>query len=91
MKDMSERRLTESGKEIVEAILQDDFHAVNFDVAGVHYCFSGWWLLDIQWPEDGREADKIYDSKEEFLSDPIFDGKTLGEVVVENIIVELLP
>ena len=91
MEDRTERKYTESGKDIVDAILQDDFHAVNFDVEGVHYCFSGWWLLDIEGPEEGQEEDKIYDSKEEFLNDPIFGGKTLGEVEVENIMVELWP
>lgn len=72
-------------EDIVTTILRDDFHAVNFDVNGIHYCFSGWWLLDI----DGEE--KEYDSKEEFLNDPIFDGKTLSEVKAENIDVELNP
>ena len=91
MEDRTERKYTESGKDIVDAILQDDFHAVNFDVEGVHYCFSGWWLLDIEGLEEGLEEDKIYDNKEEFLNDPIFGGKTLGEVEVENIMVELCP
>ena len=76
---------TNNDMDIVWRILREDFHAVNFDVAGVHYCFSGWWLLDF----DGGE--KTYISKEEFLKDPLFDGKTITEVKVENADWEFFP
>ena len=72
--------------DIVKEILKEDFHAVNFEVDGVHYCFSGWWMLDC---DNGDE--KIYDSKEEFLYDPIFNGKTISEANVENIDLEFFP
>lgn len=64
-----------SGNSFIRDILRDDFHAVNFDYHGRHYTFSGWWLLDM---DDG--SDKIYDSKAEFLNDPIFDGKTIKDI-----------
>ncbi len=54
----------------VEEIRNESFHAVNFYYKGTNYTFSGWWMLD--W----GEGEKLYDSKEEFLSDPFFDGRT---------------
>ena len=51
-----------------------DFHAVNFDYKGRHYCFAGWWVLD--WDEDSKD----YDTLEEFIKDPFFDGKTISEL-----------
>ncbi len=57
----------------IEQIRLPFFHAVNFKYKGEDYGFAGWWVL--YWGENG-ENDKIYDSKEEFLNDPIFDGRT---------------
>ncbi|MDD6790462.1 MAG: hypothetical protein PUE04_10200 [Lachnospira sp.] len=74
------------GNNFIRNILRDDFHAVNFDYNGLHYTFSGWWLLDVS---DG--SDKIYDSKTEFLNDPIFDGKTIQEINPENADFEFEP
>ena len=76
MEKQSKKWVDEFGNDIVGAILRDDFHAVNFEVDGILYWFSGWWLLDI-----GEDEDKVYDSKEAFLKDPIFNGNTLAEIV----------
>lgn len=63
----------------IVAIIRDPaFHAVNFHYAGQHYTFSGWWMLE--W-DDG---DKIYNSKEDFINDPFFDGRTIGEIQSET-------
>ena len=67
---------SERMSEAVKAILDVKFHAVNFLYKGVPYGFAGWWIL--YWGTDD-ELDKIYDSKEEFLSDKIFDGRTFEE------------
>lgn len=66
--------------DFVKEIMKDNFHAVNFDVDGVHYDFAGWWILG--WSDDDY---KIYDSKEEFINDPIFGGKTIEQVTPENV------
>ena len=49
-------------------------HAVYFTINGAKYVFSGWWIFE--WDK----GDKIYSSKDEFLSDPIFGGKTIIEL-----------
>lgn len=61
-------------KDIISGILNHDFHAVHFTFLEKNYIFSGWWLLD--W-DDG---DKEYMTVEEFLDDPIFDGKTIKDI-----------
>lgn len=66
--------------DFVKDILRDDFHAVNFDVNGIHYDFAGWWILE--W---GDNDYKIYDSREDFINDPIFGDKTIGQVIPENV------
>ncbi len=66
--------MTKRKNSISELILSKNFHAVNFTYQGVEYSFSGWWLLD--WGDD----DKTYSSREEFMSDRIFGGKTISEV-----------
>ena len=88
MEKQSKRWVEEQNEDIVTSILRDDFHAVNFDVDGVHYCFAGWWSL-CTGDGDNDEDYKIYDSKEEFLKDPVFDGKTLAEVNPVNVYVDL--
>lgn len=52
-------------------------HAAYFTYNNTRYVFSGWWLLE--W-DDGY---KDYDTKEEFLEDPFFEGKRLEEIVDE--------
>lgn len=64
----------EYGNDFVETLMREDFHAVNFDFAGMHYCFAGWWILD--WDE----GDKTYDSKKDFVKDRIFNGKSITEI-----------
>ena len=53
-------------------------HAAYFTYKGKRYVFSGWWLLE--WDN----GDKEYDTIEEFLNDPIFEGKRLEEVINET-------
>ena len=79
MEKQSQEWEKKTGRKIADEIMRDDFHAVNFDFEGIHYCFAGWWVLDI-----GDDEDKEYDSKEDFLNDPIFNGKRLAEVDVLN-------
>lgn len=57
---------------------RDDFEDADFTYNGIKYSFSGWWLLE--WEENGEEKDMIFDTKEEFLAAPIFDGKTIEEI-----------
>ena len=67
--------------EIYRLIMDPRFHAVNFLYKGEPFGFAGWWML--YWGEDGEFA-KDYDSKEEFLADPVFDGRTLREAFVDT-------
>lgn len=68
--------------DLISVIRRHNFHGADFTFRGTPYSFSGWWILD--WSKMDEQDDdskyKIYDSKEEFLSDPFFDGKTLVEV-----------
>ena len=52
-------------------------HAAYFTYNKKRYVFSGWWLLE--W-DDG---DKEYDTIDEFLNDPVFEGKRLEEIIEE--------
>lgn len=90
MEKQSRRWEEEQDEDIITTILRNDFHAITFEYDNEEYVFSGWWVLDIGEDDDNY---KEYDSKEEFLDDPIFNGKTLKEIVndVEIIIVELEP
>lgn len=62
----------------------EDFHAVEFKWRGKEYAYAGWWI--ICWGHRDNtgmyinEGNKIYDTIDEWLSDPLFDGKTLQEV-----------
>ena len=67
--------------EITSQILHPKFHAVNFLYKGEEYGFAGWWIL--YWGHNG-EFDKFYDSKEEFLNDPVFDGRTLDQAFTDG-------
>ncbi|MGI5990283.1 MAG: hypothetical protein ACOX78_08525 [Lachnospiraceae bacterium] len=71
----------EYGNDFAHTVLRDDFHAVTFHVNKKEYTFSGWWVLE--WGDKDDEC-KYYDSKEEFLKDPIFDGKTIDEVEIKD-------
>ena len=62
----------------VNDILNDKFHAVNFMYKGESYGFAGWWVLYRGFDD---EVDIIYDSKEEFLNDKVFDGRTFEEAL----------
>lgn len=57
---------------------RDDFEDADFIYNGIKYYFSGWWLLE--WEENGEEKHLDFDTKEEFLVAPIFDGKTIEEI-----------
>ena len=59
-------------------IKRDDFEDADFTYNGIKYYFSGWWLLE--WEENGEEQRLEFDTKEEFLSATIFDGKTIEEI-----------
>lgn len=77
-------------------LLHPDFHALYFKYNGVRYIFSGWWLLDWSDGYDDPDKDKkfkIYDTKEEFIADPFFDGKTIEEIndIAEVVDVDLWP
>ena len=63
--------------DIIAAIKDRKFHAVNFYWKNIHFTFSGWWLLE--W-DDGTKG---YDSIDEFLSDRFFENKTLEEIAGE--------
>ena len=71
---------------MVQDILHNKFHAVSFRYKGVAYGFAGWWIL--YWGHDGK-FDKIYDSKEEFLNDPVFDGRTLDQAFADGDITDV--
>lgn len=57
---------------------RDNFEDADFTYSGIKYYFSGWWLLE--WEENGEEKHLEFDTKEEFLAAPIFDGKTIEEI-----------
>ena len=61
--------------DFISVFHKHNFHAAYFTYKGKRYSFSGWWLLD--W----GVGDKFYDSIDEFLSDPFFDGKRLEEIL----------
>lgn len=52
-----------------------NLHAAYFTYKGERYSFAGWWVLE--W-ENGY---KNYDSIDDFLNDPFFDGKRLDEIL----------
>lgn len=60
---------------------KENFHDAEFTYKGTVYTFAGWWIL--AWEENGKEKDIIFDTKEEFLAAPIFDGKTIEEIAEE--------
>ena len=60
--------------EIYEIINSNLFHAIIFTYKGKEFVFSGWWMLD--WGDGIKE----YESKEDFLNDSFFDGKTIAEI-----------
>lgn len=57
---------------------RDNLHSAEFTYNGIEYWFAGWWVLG--WEENGEEKLLEFDTKEEFLSAPIFDGKTIEEI-----------
>jgi hypothetical protein len=64
--------------DLIQAILDNKFHAVSFRYKGTFYGFAGWWIL--YWGDEwDEEKTKEYDTKDEFLQDRIFDGRTLEE------------
>ena len=50
----------------------------RFVFQGIHYEFIDGWILI--WEKDGENDEFIFDSDEEILSAPAFDGKTLVEI-----------
>ncbi len=60
--------------DIIEAIRDPKMHAMHFEYNGIEYVFSGWWILE--WDS----GDKEYDSIEDFITDPFFDGKTFLDI-----------
>ncbi len=52
-------------------------HAAYFTYKGTSYVFSGWWMLE--WDD----SDKFYTSIDDFLADPVFNGKRLDEIASE--------
>ena len=62
---------------IGDIIRNENVHAAFFSYNGKRFVFSGWWLLD--W----GDGEKKYESREAFLSDPFFDGRTLDEIAGE--------
>lgn len=63
---------------LVRELKRNNFHDANFIYNGIKYYFSGWWLLE--WEENGEEKYLDFETKEEFLSAPVFDGKTIKEI-----------
>jgi hypothetical protein len=57
---------------------RDNFRDAEFVYNGIKYWFAGWWILG--WEANGEEQTLEFDTKEEFLSAPIFDGKTIEEI-----------
>ena len=62
----------------LQELKMENFHDAEFTYNGITYCFAGWWILG--WEENGEERDVIFDTKEEFLAAPVFDGKTIEEI-----------
>ena len=76
--------------EIEKIILDEKFHAVSFLYKGKFYGFAGWWIL--YWGEVWKEENtKDYDSKEEFLKDKPFDGRSLAEAYAVGDITDVDP
>ena len=64
--------------EFLPELKRDNFHDAEFVYNGIKYYFSGWWLLE--WEENGEEKYLVFDTKEEFLAAPVFNGKTIEEI-----------
>lgn len=60
--------------DVVKRIKSPRFHAAHFVFEGTQFIFSGWWVLD--WVTGYKD----YESIDEFLDDPIFNGKKLEDV-----------
>lgn len=74
--------------EFLPELTRDDFHAAEFVYNGITYQFSGWWILG--WEENGEEKLLEFDTKEEFFSAPIFDGKTIEEIANQIIYYDVM-
>lgn len=62
-------------KKILTEIYNPNLHALYFTYKKRMYVFSGWWVLD--W----ITGEKDYNTIDEFVNDPVFDGKTLVEII----------
>ena len=73
---------------MVQDILHNKFHAVSFRYKGVAYGFAGWWIL--YWGDEWVEENtKEYDTKEDFLQDRVFDGRTLDQAFADGDITDV--
>lgn len=68
-----------------DEIMRPEFDNVEFLYKEKLYIFSGWWMLE---DVNGNNI-KDYLTKEDFLEDKCFDGKTLREIE-DDIEVEFL-
>ena len=73
---------------LVPELKRSDFHAAEFVYNSITYQFSGWWLLE--WEENGEEKHLEFDTKDDFLSAPIFDGKTIEEIAEQIIYYDVM-
>ncbi len=80
---------------LIEAMHVDMVQAVHFHYHGTYYIASGWWMIEAY--EDSGNKDKVipesyhdFDTKEELMNAPLFDGKTMKDIFedVEDVIVE---
>lgn len=72
---------------LLEALNNERLHYATFKYKGVKYIFSGWWLLE--WEENGEKKYMEFDTKEEFMSATIFDGKKVTEVANQLTVVDI--
>lgn len=65
-------------KQFITALKDGQIENARFVFRGIHYeLVDGWMLI---WKKDGEDDEFIFDSDEEILTAPIFDGKTIVEI-----------
>lgn len=65
-------------EQFVVSLKDSQIENARFVFWGVHYeIIDGWMLI---WKKDGEDDEFIFDSDEEIISAPLFDGKTLVEI-----------
>lgn len=69
-------------KKIESYLKRDKVELIEFEYNKKTYVLSGWWILEV-FKDEGKKdkvSSTIFESKEDFLSAKIFDGKSIREI-----------